>query len=172
MGGRIAMGTGTNRQVLLVNRPMGEAKESDFALKETPIPEPGPGQFLCRTIYLSLDPYMRGRMRDTASYARPAELGQVMVGGTVSQVTQSKHPDFAGGNFVLGYDGWQEYAVSDGTGVRKVDPGLGPLSYFLGVLGMPGLTAYAGLLDIGRPQPGETVIVSAAPTGSRTSPSR
>jgi NADPH-dependent curcumin reductase CurA len=151
-----------NRQILLVNRPVGEPKETDFALTEAPVPEPGPGQLLRRTIYLSLDPYMRGRMSDRPSYARPAEVGQVMVGGTVSQVVRSRHPGLAEGDFVLGYDGWQEYAVSDGTGVRKIDPALGPLSYFLGVLGMPGLTAYAGLLDVGRPRPGETVVVSAA----------
>lgn len=101
------MPSGTNRQILLVNRPTGEPQESDFALTETPIPEPGPGTILCRTIYLSLDPYMRGRMSDAPSYARPAELGQVMVGGTVSQVVRSNHPGFAHGDFVLGYDGWQ-----------------------------------------------------------------
>jgi NADPH-dependent curcumin reductase CurA len=151
-----------NRQILLVNRPTGEPKESDFALVERPVPEPDAGQFLARTIYLSLDPYMRGRMSAAASYARPAEVGEVMVGGTVSQVVRSNLPAFAEGSFVLGHGGWQEYAVSDGQGVRKIDLRLGPLSYSLGVLGMPGLTAYAGLLDVGRPKPGQTVVVSAA----------
>jgi len=156
------MSGAANRQVLLVNRPTGEPNESDFKLVETPIPEPAAGQLLARTIYLSLDPYMRGRMRAGASYAQPAELGKPMVGGTVSQVMRSKHPGFAAGDYVLGYDGWQEYAVSDGQGVRKIDPGQGKLSHWLGVLGMPGLTAYAALLDIGRPKAGETVVVSAA----------
>ncbi|HEV3259360.1 MAG TPA: NADP-dependent oxidoreductase [Gemmataceae bacterium] len=151
-----------NRQVLLVNRPVGEPRESDFALVETPVPEPGAGQILCRTIYLSLDPYMRGRMSAAASYARPAEIGKVMVGGTVSQVMRSLHAGFAEGDLVLGYDGWQEYAVSDGQGVRKLDSRQGPISYALGVLGMPGMTAYVALLDIGRPRAGETVVVSAA----------
>jgi len=156
------MSAAVNRQIVLVNRPVGEARESDFALVEAPVPEPGAGQFLCRTIYLSLDPYMRGRMNAGASYARPAELGKAMVGGTVSQVIRSEHPGFAVRDLVLGYDGWQEYAVSDGKGVRKLDPRQGHISYALGVLGMPGMTAYVALLDIGRPKVGETVVVSAA----------
>jgi NADPH-dependent curcumin reductase CurA len=156
------MSSSVNRQVVLVNRPKGEPQESDFSLIEAPIPEPGPGQFLCRTIYLSLDPYMRGRMRAAASYAKPVEVGQVMVGGTVSQVVRSQHAGLADGDVVLGYSGWQEYAVSDGQGVYKLDPRQGPISYYLGVLGMPGLTAYAALLDIGRPKAGETVVVSSA----------
>jgi len=156
------MSGAANRQVLLVNRPTGEPNESDFKLVETPIPEPAAGQFLARTIYLSLDPYMRGRMRAGASYAQPAELGKPMVGGTVSQVVRSKHSGFAAGEYVLGYDGWQEYAVSDGQSVQKIDPSQGKRSYWLGALGMPGLTAYAALLEIGRPKVGETVVVSAA----------
>src|SRR4051812_48969668 len=156
------MPAAVNRQVLLRGRPAGEPSEDDFALVESPIPEPGPGQFLARTIYLSLDPYMRGRMSDRASYASPAELGRPMVGGTVGQVVRSNHPGFAEGDYVLGYWGWQEYGLSDGTGVRKLDPRMGPLSYALGVLGMPGMTAYVALLDVGRPKPGETVVVSAA----------
>jgi NADPH-dependent curcumin reductase CurA len=151
-----------NRRILLVNRPAGEPQESDFSLVEGPVPEPGTGQFLARTIYLSLDPYMRGRMRTGASYTQPAELNQVMVGGTVSQVIRSNHPGFAKDDFVLGFNGWQEYALSGGQSVRKIDPGMGPLSNFLGVLGMPGMTAYVALLDIGRPRPRETVVVSAA----------
>ncbi len=156
------MTAAVNRQVVLVSRPRGEPTESNFALVEVPLPEPGPGQFLARTIYLSLDPYMRGRMNAGESYAKPAELGRPMVGGTVGQVVQSNHPGFAAGEFVLGYWGWQEYGLSKGGGVRKLDPAQGPLSYALGVLGMPGMTAYVALLDIGRPQPGETVVVSAA----------
>lgn len=151
-----------NRQVLLVNRPTGEPNEGDFKLVEAPIPEPAARQFLARTTYLSLDPYMRGRMRAGVSYAQPAELGKPMVGGTVSQVARCNHPDFAVGDYVLGYNGWQEYAVSDGQDVQKIDPTQGKLSYWLGVLGMPGLTAYAALLEIGRPKAGETVVVSAA----------
>jgi NADPH-dependent curcumin reductase CurA len=151
-----------NRQVILKSRPTGEPTEDNFALVEAPVPEPGPGQFLARTIYLSLDPYMRGRMSDRASYAGPAELGRPMVGGTVGQVVRTHHPGFAAGDYVLGYWGWQEYGVSDGAGIRTLDPQMGPLSYALGVLGMPGMTAYVALLDIGRPQPGETVVVSAA----------
>ena len=151
-----------NRQIVLKSRPEREPSESNFAQVEAPVPEPGEGQFLTRTIYLSLDPYMRGRMSDRASYAKPAELDQPMVGGTVGQVVRSNHPDFATGDLILGDWGWQEYGLSDGVGVRKLDPASGPISYALGVLGMPGMTAYVALLDIGRPQPGETVVVSAA----------
>lgn len=151
-----------NQQILLKNRPIGEPKASDFALVESPIPEPGEGEVLNRTIYLSLDPYMRGRMSDLASYATPVELGSVMVGGTVSQVVKSNHPQFATGDFVLGYDGWQTYGVSKGEILRKLDPHQAPISYALGVAGMPGMTAYFALLDIGQPQAGETVVISAA----------
>lgn len=151
-----------NRQVLLAARPVGEPTPENFQLTETPVPDPGDGAFLVRTIYLSIDPYMRGRMSDAKSYAEPVALGAVMTGGTVSEVLVSNHPDFAPGDIVVGYLGWQTHAVSDGTGVQKVDPSLGPVSTALGVLGMPGLTAYVGLLDIGQPQAGETVVVSAA----------
>lgn len=151
-----------NQQILLKSRPVGEPKESDFALVETPIPEPGAGEVLNRTIYLSLDPYMRGRMSDRESYASPVELGSVMVGGTVSQVVKSNHPQFSEGDFVLGYDGWQAYGVSKGETLRKLDPDQVPISYALGITGMPGMTAYFALLDIGQPQAGETVVVSAA----------
>jgi NADPH-dependent curcumin reductase CurA len=151
-----------NRQVVLVSRPQGEPGEANFALVEAPAPEPGPEQFLARTIYLSLDPYMRGRMDARESYAKPADLGKPMVGATVGQVVRSNHPGFAEGEFVVGYWGWQEYGVSGGNGVRKLDPAMAPISYALGVLGMPGMTAYVALLDIGRPRPGETVVVSAA----------
>lgn len=156
------MSSPTNRQILLKSRPVGEPKESDFALVETPIPEPGAGEVLNRTIYLSLDPYMRGRMSDRVSYAAPVDLGSVMVGGTVSQVMQSNHPQFSVGDFVLGYDGWQAYGVSKGETLRKLDPKQAPISYALGITGMPGMTAYFALLDVGQPQAGETVVISAA----------
>jgi len=152
----------TNRQVVLKRRPVGAPTPDDFALVESPAPSAGPGQIVCRTIYLSLDPYMRGRMNEGRSYAKPVELGQVMVGGTVSEVVESRHSAFAPGDHVLGYDGWQEYGMSNGAGVRTLDPKEAPISTALGVLGMPGLTAYVGLLDIGRPREGETVVVSAA----------
>jgi NADPH-dependent curcumin reductase len=152
----------TNRQVVLRHRPAGAPRPDDFEVVETPRPSPGPGEILCRTIYLSLDPYMRGRMTEGRSYAPSVVLGQVMVGGTVSEVVASSHPGFAVGDLVAGQDGWQTYAVGNGAGVRKLDPTLAPISTALGVLGMPGFTAYVGLLDIGRPRPGETVVVSAA----------
>ena len=156
------MSSPTNRQILLKSRPVGEPKESDFALVETPIPAPGAGEVLNRTIYLSLDPYMRGRMSDRVSYAAPVDLGSVMVGGTVSQVMQSNHPQFSAGDFVLGYDGWQAYGVSKGETLRQLDPKQAPISYALGITGMPGMTAYFALLDVGQPQAGETVVISAA----------
>jgi len=156
------MAAAVNRQVLLRRRPSGAPTPADFEITESPIPEAREGEILCRTIYLSLDPYMRGRMNEGRSYAASVELGQVMVGGTVSQVIESKSPAFAKGDFVVGYDGWQAYAVSKGAGVRKLDPAQAPISTALGVLGMPGMTAYVGLLDIGQPKPGETVVVSAA----------
>jgi NADPH:quinone reductase len=151
-----------NRQYVLAARPTGLPKESDFQLVETPLPIPEENQFVAQAHYLSVDPYMRGRMNDAKSYAPAVQLGDVMVGGVVSQVVASKHPDYQVGEIVSGNFGWQEYALSDGTGVRKVDPHLAPISTALGVLGMPGLTAYFGLLDICHPQPGETVVVSGA----------
>lgn len=152
----------TNRQILFKSRPTGEPSEDNFELVETAVPELRDGQFLARTIYLSLDPYMRGRMSGRKSYTEPAELGKVMIGATVSEVVGSKSSQFAEGDIVLGYSGWQEYAVSRGEGVRQLDPARGRISYGLGVLGMPGLTAYCGLLDVGQPKAGETVVVSAA----------
>ncbi|MEH2055291.1 MAG: NADP-dependent oxidoreductase [Nostoc sp.] len=151
-----------NKQIILKSRPVGEPKDSDFAVVETPTPEPGEGEILSRTIYLSLDPYVRGRISGGKSYAASLELGSVIVGGTVSQVIKSNHPQFQVGDFVLSSNGWQTYAVSKGETLRKLDPTQAPLSYNLGVLGMPGLTAYAALLDIGQPKEGETVVVSAA----------
>jgi NADPH-dependent curcumin reductase CurA len=151
-----------NLQVLLANRPEGWVKETDFRIVKAPAPTPGPGQLLVQVHWLSLDPYMRGRMEAVKSYAKYVELGEVMTGGTAGEIVASRHPQFAVGEFVTGALGWQEYALSDGTGVRKVDPKRAPLSYSLGVLGMPGVTAWVGLLDIAQPKADETVLVSAA----------
>jgi NADPH-dependent curcumin reductase CurA len=151
-----------NRQICLAARPVGAPVPGDFALVETPIPQPGPGQILLKTLWLSLDPYMRGRMSGAKSYAAPVELGQVMTGGTVSRVLASHHAGFKPGDIVEGRTGWQEYALSAGEELRRVDPALAPLSTALGVLGMPGMTAYTGLLNIGQPKAGETVVVAAA----------
>jgi len=151
-----------NRQVLLNSRPVGAPASDNFRLVETAIPQPGQGQILLRTLYLSLDPYMRGRMSDAPSYAAPVGIGEPMVGGTVSRVEASRHPDFQAGDLVLAYAGWQDYALSDGSGVIKLDPDMAEPSMALGVLGMPGFTAYMGLLDIGQPKSAETVVVGAA----------
>jgi NADPH-dependent curcumin reductase CurA len=152
----------TARRIVLASRPVGEPKPGDFRLEETPIPEPGPGQLLLRTLFLSLDPYMRGRMSDAPSYAKPVEVGGVMEGGTVSEVAASNNPRYAKGDIVLSHTGWQTHALSEGGGLRKLDAALAPVSTALGVLGMPGMTAYSGLLEIGKPQENETVVVSAA----------
>lgn len=132
------------------------------------MPEPSDGQLLLRTVYLSLDPYMRGRMSDVPSYAEPVKLDEPMVGGTVCRVAQSKHADYAVGGWVLAYAGWQDYVLSDGNGLQKLDATQMKPSWALGILGMPGFTAYMGLTDIGQPKPGETVVVAAAsgPVGS------
>jgi NADPH-dependent curcumin reductase CurA len=150
------------KRVLLAARPVGEPKESDFHIESMPVPTAGAGQMLLRTLWLSLDPYMRGRMSDAPSYATPVAIGQVMEGRTVSEVVASNLDGFAAGDIVFSPNGWQTHAVSDGKLVRKIDPALAPVSTALGVLGMPGMTAYTGLLEIGRPQAGETVVVSAA----------
>lgn len=150
-----------NRRIVLAARPGGAPAPSDFRLEEAPVPAPAPGELLLRTEYLSLDPYMRGRMSGGPSYAPPIGLGEVMVGGTVSRVAESRHPGFAAGDLVLGSAGWQEYALSDGSGLVRLD-GLAHPSHALSVLGMPGFTAYHGLLKIGQPQPGETVVVGSA----------
>jgi NADPH-dependent curcumin reductase CurA len=149
------------RQILLRRRPVGLPVAGDFEIVDAPAPPVAEGDVLRRTIYLSLDPYMRGRMSDEASYAASVAIGQPMVGHTVGQVIESRNPAFAVGDFVAGYDGWREAAVSKGQDLRKLDPSL-PISTAIGVLGMPGLTAYVGLLDIGQPRAGETVVVSAA----------
>jgi NADPH-dependent curcumin reductase len=151
-----------NRQIRLKSRPTGMPTADNFEITEAPIPTPADGDVVRRTTYLSLDPYMRGRMSDAPSYAPPVELNGVMCGHTVSQVTQSRNPAFHDGDIVTGYDGWQEYAASNGKDLRKLDPAVAPISTAIGVLGMPGWTAYVGLLDIGQPKPGETVLVSAA----------
>src|SRR2546421_10186619 len=156
------------KRVVLVSRPVGEPKPSDFRIEDATVPTPGQGEVLLRTIWLSLDPYMRGRMSEGPSYAAPVPIGGVMEGGTVCEVMDSKNPGFAKGDIVLARAGWQTHAVSDGKGLTKIDPKLGPVSTAVGVLGMPGMTAYTGLLDIGKPQSGETVVVAAAsgPVGS------
>ncbi|HVI63126.1 MAG TPA: NADP-dependent oxidoreductase [Bradyrhizobium sp.] len=150
------------KRIVLASRPVGEPKPSDFRIEEIPVPAPGPGQVLLRTIWLSLDPYMRGRISDAASYAQPVPIGGVIEAGTVCEVIASNNPAFAKGDIVLARAGWQTHALSDGKGLAKIDPKLAPISTAVGVLGMPGMTAYTGLLDIGRPQPGETVVVAAA----------
>ncbi len=151
-----------NRQVVLKGRPVGMPTTEDFAIVEGPVPEPGDDEVLARTLWLSLDPYMRGRMSDRKSYAPSVPLGGVMVARTVSRVVESRDPGFAPGDIVLGPGGWQDYAALPAAGLRKLDPAAAPVSAALGVLGMPGMTAYVGLLDIGRPREGETVVVSAA----------
>ncbi len=153
---------GKNMQVLLASRPQGWVKESDFRIVEAEIPAPAEGQVLVRGHYLSLDPYMRGRMNDARSYAAKVEIGEVMTGEAVGEVIESKNPRFQSGDTVVGRVGWQRYALSDGGDLRKVDPSLEPLSAYLGAVGMPGVTAWIGLFDIGQPKPGETVVVSAA----------
>ena len=157
-----------NRRIVLAERPKGKPRPENFRLEEAPVPEPGACEMLCRTIYLSLDPYMRGRMSDAPSYARPVGLGEVMTGGTVSQVVRSNLDGFAPGDIVVGAGGWQDYALFRQGEARKVDPGQAPTSTALGVLGMPGQTAYVGLREIGKPKPGETLVVAAAsgPVGS------
>ncbi len=150
------------RAIVLNSRPVGAPTPDNFRLREAPLPTPADGELLLRTLYLSLDPYMRGRMSEARSYAKPMAIGEVMVGGTVSRVQVSRHPDFKQGDLVLGFSGWQDHALSDGTGLSKLDPKMEAPSLALGVLGMPGFTAYMGLLDIGQPKAGETVVVAAA----------
>src|ERR1700748_2615892 len=150
------------KRVVLASRPKGEPKASDFRTEEYAPPAPGEGQVLLRTIWLSLDPYMRGRMSDGPSYAAPVPIGGVMEGGTVSEVIASNNPAFAKGDIVMSRTGWQTHAISDGKGLAKVDPKIAPISTAVGVLGMPGMTAYTSLLAIGKTQAGETVVVAAA----------
>ena len=152
----------TNRRIVLNSRPFGAPRKNNFRLEEAPLPEASDGQVLLRTIYLSLDPYMRGRMGEGPSYAPPMAVGDVVVGGTVSRVEVSHHSEYTVGDLVLSYCGWQDYAVSDGSGLTKLAADFPHPSYALGLLGMPGFTAYMGLLDIGQPKSGETVSVAAA----------
>ena len=158
----MSSGTLINRRFVLAQRPVGTPSVANFRLEQVEMPPLGHGQILLRTVYLSLDPYMRGRMSDAPSYASPVEVGAVMIGGTVSRVLESQHPDFKAGDLVQAAAGWQDYAISNGGGVVKLDPSMPRPSYAVGVLGMPGFTAYMGLLDIGTPKPGETVVVAAA----------
>ena len=154
-----------NRRIVLASRPKGEPSAENFRLERVPAPEPGDGELLLRTRWLSLDPYMRGRMNDARSYAQPVGVGETMVGGTVCEVVESKAPGFAPGDLVSAYCGWQDYATAPAGAVSKLPAGLDPPCYALGVLGMPGFTAYHGLLEIGAPKAGETVVVAAATGG-------
>jgi NADPH-dependent curcumin reductase CurA len=151
-----------NRQVTLTARPSGAPKESDFALVEGEAPEPGDGEVLVRNLWLSLDPYMRGRMNDARSYVAPVALGEVMGAQAVGEVVESRSPHYAAGDVVLGFFGWQEYATAPAHQLRKLDPSVAPPSTALHVLGMTGLTAYFGLFDVGSAKAGDTVVVSAA----------
>lgn len=157
-----------NRRFLLNSRPQGAPVPDNFQFEKMAVPTAKDGEILLRTVYLSLDPYMRGRMGDAPSYAPPVGIGDVMLGATVSRVETSRHPDFKEGDWVLADSGWQDYAVSDGTGLIPLGSQLDHPSLALGVLGMPGFTAYMGLLDIGQPKAGETVVMAAAtgPVGS------
>lgn len=152
----------SNRRVVLAQRPNGLPDKSTLKLETTVLPQAGPGEMLLRTSYLSLDPYMRGRMNDTKSYAEPVKLGEVMTGQVIAQVVDTNCDGFEAGDYVLAGSGWQDYAVSDGVGIRNLGKSPENPSWFLGILGMPGYTAYAGLLKIGEPKPGETVVVAAA----------
>jgi NADPH-dependent curcumin reductase CurA len=151
-----------NKKIVMASRPAGWVTEENFRLESEPVPQPKDGQVLVRNLWLSLDPYMRGRMNDVKSYAAKQEIGAVMVGGTAGEVVESRNPKFKAGDKVVGQFGWQQYGVSDGTGLNKVDASRVPLSAYLGVIGMPGVTAWVGLLDLCQPKEGETVVVSAA----------
>ena len=154
--------TRMNKRIVLASRPMGKPTIGNFRTEEVAIPELGAGQILLKTKFLSLDPYMRGRMNAGRSYAERVELNDVMVGGTVSEVVESRHGAFVEGDMVTSFSGWQSYEVSSGQGIRKIDPRITHPSYTLGVLGMPGLAAYVGLMDIGEPKAGETVVLAAS----------
>jgi NADPH-dependent curcumin reductase len=151
-----------NKQILLASRPVGEPGPANFKIAESELREPGEGEILLKTLWLSLDPYMRGRMSDAPSYAPPVAIGEVMTGGTVARVERSLNAAYFAGDLVVAHSGWQEFAISDGSGLVKLPADVVRPSYALGVLGMPGFTAYIGLLDIGRPKAGETVVVAAA----------
>ncbi len=158
----MAQSPAQNRRFVLAERPKGEPNDNTLRLETAEVPTPGPGQILLRNEYLSLDPYMRGRMSDAPSYAAPVEIGEVMIGGTVSQVVKSDVDGFAKGDWVVAFGGWQDYALSDGKGVVNMGQSPENPSWALGVLGMPGLTAWAGLTRIGQPKAGETLVVAGA----------
>jgi NADPH-dependent curcumin reductase CurA len=162
------MSANKNRRIVLAARPEGEPKPEHFRLETADIPEPKDGQVLLRNLWMSLDPYMRGRMSAAKSYAAPVEVGAPMVAGTVSEVVKSNRPEYVPGDIVLSYTTWSDYAISNGPDLRKLDPKLAPVQTALGVLGMPGMTAYVGMRNIGQPKAGETVVVAAAagPVGS------
>ncbi len=154
--------TASAKRIVLASRPNGEPTAANFRIEDAPVPKAGEGEVVLRTIFMSLDPYMRGRMADGPSYAAPVPVGGVMEGGAVCEVIDSQNPKFAKGDIVLSHTGWQTHALVDGKGLAKIDPKLAPISTAVGVLGMPGMTAYTGLLRIGQPKAGETVVVSAA----------
>lgn len=152
--------TDVNRQIKLISRPIGAPKSTDFRIEENPVPIAKENEVLLRTIYLSLDPYMRGRMSDSDSYAAPIELGGVVVGGSVCRVEQSQHKDFTEGDLVVAFGGWQDFFISNTQGLIRLNKDMQNPSYALGIMGMPGFTAYMGLMDIGKPKAGETVVVA------------
>lgn len=151
-----------SREIRLKNRPMGMATENDFELAEVMIPDIKEGEVLVRNAYMSVDPYMRGRMDDRETYIAPFDIGKPLDGGCVGQIIESKNENLREGDHVLGSKGWREFFVSDGSDLVRIDPETAPMQNYLGVLGMPSFTAYVGLLDIGRPKAGETVFVSTA----------
>jgi len=151
-----------NQRFVLASRPVGAPTPENFRLEREALPDLEDGQILLKTLYLSLDPYMRGRMSDAPSYAAPVQIGEVMTGGAVSRVEQSRHPKFQVGDLVVGATGWQSHSLSDGRNIIPIPSGLPSPSMALGVLGMPGMTAYMGLMDIGQPKAGETLVVAAA----------
>ena len=152
----------TNRLVALKRRPHGPLQPDDFALINQPVGRPGPGQILVQTIWLSLDPYLQLRARGHSRYYPAVPLNEAMLGGAVSRIVESRHPKFKTGDIVEDYTGWQDYALADGNVARKIDPAMAPISTALGVLGMPGLTAYLSLIDVGKPEPGDCVVVGSA----------
>ena len=156
------MNTMVSREIRLKKRPFGMPTEEDFETIEVPVPDPGEGEMLVQNIYMSVDPYMRGRMIDRESYQEPFQLGKTLEGGSIGKVVKSNGGTFQVGDYVSSNLGWREYYVSNGSGLTKIDHAIAPIQSYLGVLGMTGLTAYGGLLDIGKPKEGETIFVSAA----------
>jgi len=152
----------TNKRIVLASRPQGAVVPENFRIEEAAMPKPGEGEVLVRNEWLSLDPYMRGRMSDAKSYVKGVDIGEVMVGQTVGEVVESAHPGFKPGDKVLTSTGWQQYGVARGKELRMIDASRVPASYYLGILGMPGLTAWFGLFEIGKAKAGETLVVSAA----------